>query len=475
MQVSTLSRRAIALAASTALGVGLLALATPSHAAPPTLGVPEILGGQVSNSPRGSLTGSDPFTTAAYATVLAPASVVEPTFTVRWSYTNSDPVSAGTRLARSTIAYYSCDIATFNGSCTITQVASRSEGDRYTTSNTFLGSISGAPAGKYVFPSLILEFADGSAISSRGTTGSLVTAPPPSVNPPAITGADEAAKTVPLSVVNSAFMSFNAWSDPGARTPNRTLRIFDCPAPFDQAVPPAQPSGCTRVLENSVGARLAPSGEPMTHTWAAGRYVVATDTMALASPGLLTAHERAVSYRIVDTTAADPNAPANPNAVPAPGAAGAGEPSAQPGGAGAGAGGPTDTPRGIDSSAVALIGISPDTAPLVGDNGLGERNAVTLRLIAPARVARGTKRVYRAVLAPTNQAGRVVFTIARPKADGTMQVLKKASATVKKGSARKAITVPKTAAKGRVLVYASYLPKPSTSSGMTVSKRLALK
>ena len=478
MQVTMLSRQAIALATTTALGGGLLVLATPAHSAPPALSASEILGGQVTSTPGGSLTGSDPFTVAAYAAVLAPASVVEPTFTVRWTYTNSDPSSERTRLGTSTISYYVCDTATFNAACRNVRVSRRSEGDRYTTADTFLATISGAPAGKYVFPTLTLGMADGStAIASRATTGSLVTTPPPSVNPPVIPeGADESAKTVPVTSINGgALVRFNAWSDPGSRTPNRTLRVFDCPAPFDQAVPPAQPTGCTRVLEQGVGSFVGGQVPFFSYTWTAGRYLVATDTMALASPGLLTAHERAVSYRIVDTAAADPNAPANPNPVPVPGAPGAGDPGAQPGGAGAQPGGPTDTPRGIDSGAVALIGISPETAPLVGENGLGERNAVTLRLITPARVARGTKRVYRAVLAPTTQAGRVVFTIARSQADGTMQVLKKASAIVKKGTARKAITVPKTAAKGRVLVYASYLPKPSTSSGMTVSRQLTLK
>ena len=129
----------------------------------------------------------------------------------------------------------------------------------------------------------------------------------------------------------------------------------------------------------------------------------------------------------------------------------------------------------MDPGASALIGISPDVAPLVSDSGVGTRDSVLFELQAPTSVKRGAKRVYRAVLAPTTQAGRVVFTIAKPKADGTMKVLKKASAKVKKGTARKAIRVSKKVAKGQVLVFASYLPKPRSSAGMTVSKAMLLR
>jgi len=145
------------------------------------------------------------------------------------------------------------------------------------------------------------------------------------------------------------------------------------------------------------------------------------------------------------------------------------------GNTGGGTGGNTGGGTTVDPGSSARIGIDPDVAPVVSENGTGVRNAVTMRILAPSKVARGVKKVYRAVLTPTTQAGKVIFTIARPKADGSMTILKKASAKVKKGKARTTIALSKKVAKGKVKVFASYLPKPSSNTGMTVSKTMTLR
>lgn len=487
MQHTTSTRKGVSALAATAVGAGMLALATPAHAAPPALSAPEIFGGLISGVSGGSLTGdgTGPFgTPAAYATIGAPASVVTPDLVVRWTYSNSDPVSAATRISFQAYGYYACNSATFNaGSCEYVERSRTPKNDQYYTADTFLVTMTGAPAGKYIFPILTLGMKDGSSVESRATTGSLVTPPMPSVDAPdlltiqPLASSSLGAEEVSLQNTRGMVVRFNEWTGIGTRTPSRALRIFDCPAAFTQAVPPAQPSGCTQLAtRGATAATGATTLDVPNHDWQVGRYLVATDTLALASPGLLTAHERASSYRVVDaSTTVNPNAPADPNAPVDPNAP-AGGGNAGGGNAGGGAtGGTTEAGTTVDPGSSARIGINPDRAPAVSENGTGVRNAVTMRILAPSKVARGVKKVYRAVLTPTAQAGKVIFTIARPKADGSMTILKKASAKVKKGTARASIAVSKKAAKGKVKVFASYLPKPVSNTGMTVSKAMTLR
>lgn len=487
------SSRLTSMCAAVAVGAGALALAVPAQAAPPALGAPEILGGSVSPTiGGGSLTGSNQFGNAAFAIVAGPRSIVEPTMTVRWNYTNSDPASERTRMNFYSAGIYTCPTATFDdNACTYRASELKTQNERYTTAESFLVRISNATPGAYIFPSMTLVMMSGTQIKSRATTGSLVIPSGTTVNPPALTGpagalpgVDQAALTVTTAALTPAFgVEFNGWDGIGTRTPSRTVRVFDCPQAFTTAVPPAQPTGCTLVREAARGTNTGYRLEefaPGAHVWAVGRYLVATDTLALASPGLLTAHERAASYRIVAPADAapqvDPNVQADPNAGTGAGGNAAGNAGA--GNVGAGAGGNAGESAGgtsVDPGGAALIGLNPQTAPLVSENGVGTRNAVTLTIQAPARTARGVAKVYRAVLSPTTQAGKVIFTIARATSGGTMRILKKATAKVTSGTAVKRIAIPRSAPKGKVRVYASYLPQPKTPTGMTVSRPMILK
>lgn len=473
-------------ASAAAVAVMAAGLTTPAHAAGPTINAPEVLVGTIARD-GGSLTGSDPFSNAAFKVVAGPSSLAPSSFATSWTYTNSDPASNANRLILSAIGHYECTSATFSqNSCVYIEKTRATYSDAYLTSQVFFTTFSNLTVGKYVFPILTLLMKSGTPYESRSATGYFVMPSNPSVNPPTTSLGDQSAKTISMDQINAKKaanerwgVDFQQWSGGGGQTPSRTIRIFDCPQAFDTTTPPNQPTGCTTVSQIAVGTSLVGQGVPInTYAWNAGRYLVATDTLALASPGLLTAHMRASSYQITASTTqgvpADPNDPANPggNAGANAGANAGGNAGAN---AGANAGGNANTGVAVDPGAAALIGVNPELAPLVSENGVGTRSEVTMTLQVPSKAARGVKKVYRAILSPATQAGRVVFTIARAKSDGTMKVLKKASAVIKKGKAAKAIVIPRSAAKGTVRVYASYLPKPSSAAGMTISKAMTLR
>jgi len=135
----------------------------------------------------------------------------------------------------------------------------------------------------------------------------------------------------------------------------------------------------------------------------------------------------------------------------------------------------SDTPAAVDiPAALIAAGVDGRVTPLVGTNGEGTYQGLTLKVRVPTVQVRGTKVKATATVTP-NTKGKVWFTFTRTGPNGKVAVGKTRKVTVRSSKAKASWTFDQAKPTGTYLLIVRFVPSKRGTMGALVTKAIVVK
>ena len=279
------------------------------------------------------------------------------------------------------------------------------------------------------------------------------------------TASDRGADNASVPQNTAMTMTFNQWSgldawNAGATEKNRTMRVYQCPsrptdAESDYVSTTATPTGCSQLATNALLEAHDNQAKELTFTSGEkGSFIYAIDTLSFNY--MPTVNDTVYLQKRAIYSTYDPGElPTGPTA-----------------GTNSGVG--ANPTAGL--TPLQTAGINTTSALVVAATKQVTVNGATMNISSNSRYTRSTTRRTMSIsIKPNSSAAGTIKTALVRKKDGVDFVYRKASKTVRRGTASWKWRMPTSFPRGKYKIYVTFTPNDTSLSPVTLTKTVRLR